>query len=161
MRQAKRTVRFQPRSCRMPVLAAATLLALLAAAGCKLIDQRTFDRNADRKPVPVYPPSVAVQPIPPLATVRFGAAPESWQPDLVAIVRQALARKPDVLFTVQTVVPATGSPQDQAGAIASAVKAGGQPVAQTIIGAGATSAQIDMTATTDQVAAPEVRVTVR
>lgn len=161
-----RTVRSQPCPLRVPRWARAlsmgfVLLAVLPQAGCKLIDQRTFDRRADRKPLPVYPKAVAVKAIPPLATVRFGASPESWQPDLSAIVRQALARKPGALFTVQTVIPATGSPQDQAASIVSAVKAGGQPVAQTIIDAGATSAQIDMTATTDSISIPEVRVTVR
>ncbi len=161
-----RTVRSLPRPLRIARLArafslGAVLLAVLPQAGCKLIDQRTFDRRADRKPVPVVPPAVAVKAIPPLATVRFNASPESWQPDLTAIVRKALARKPSALFTVQTVIPATGSPQDQAASIVAAVKAGGQPVAQTIIDAGATSAQIDMTATTDSVGSPEVRVTVR
>lgn len=143
---------------------AATLLAgaLLSAAGCKLIDQRTFDPDVNRKPVPVVPPAPpAPRPIPPLATVRFGAPPESWQPDLSAIVKQALARKPDALFTVQTVVPGTGTAEQQAKAIEKAVHDGGEPVAQTIHDAGAGTAQINMTATTDAVSAPEVRVTVR
>ncbi|MCQ8278364.1 hypothetical protein NFI95_07855 [Acetobacteraceae bacterium KSS8] len=143
---------------------AVTLLAgaVMSAAGCKLIDQRTFDPDVNRKPVPVMPPAPpAPKPVPPLARVQFAAPPESWKPGLTAIVREALARKPDALFTVQTVVPAVGTTEQQAAAMEKAVHDGGQAVAQTIQDAGATTAQINMAATTDAVTAPEVRVTVR
>jgi hypothetical protein len=137
-------------------------LAALSMAGCTLISQRTFDPSADRKPVPVAAPSPPTVPDKPaLAVVRFEGAPESWQPGLTEIVRQALSRKPDALFRVQTVVPQTGSPDEQATALAAGVRQGGQAVAQTIAAAGASSAQIDMVATTGAVTMPEVRVTVR
>lgn len=165
MHQSARFARSNPSRPCAPIRPVPALLlagALLAQSGCKLVDQRTFDAAANRKPVPTYPAAPpAARPLPPLATVRFGAAPESWQPDLSAIVREALSRKPGALFTVQTVVPATGTPEQQAAAIRQAVQSGGQIVAQTIQDAGAATAQINMTATTDAVPVPEVRVTVR
>ncbi len=140
------------------------LLAVLGLlGGCKLVDQRTFDARADRKPVPhVPPPSPGRPPPPPLALVRFGTGPEDWQPALSAIVRQALARKPLALFRVETVVPAKGTPQAQALVLADSARHRGRMVADTIVAAGASSSQVEMTASSDAaVTQPEVRVTVR
>ncbi len=141
------------------------VLAVLAVAsgGCKLVDQRTFDARADRKPVPHVPPAPPGRPPPPpLALVRFNTGPEDWQPGLSAIVRQALARKPLALFRVETVVPARGTPQAQAVVLADAARQRGRVVADTIVAAGASTAQVEMTASSDAaVTQPEVRVTVR
>ena len=140
------------------------VLAVLGTlGGCKLVDQRSFDARADRKPVPHVPPPPPGRPLaPPLALVRFGAGPGDWQPGLSAIVRQALARKPLALFRVETVVPAHGTPQAQAVRLADAAGQDGRMVADTIVAAGASSAQVEMTASSDAaVTQPEVRVTVR
>lgn len=147
------------------IAALCAVLAAGSAAGCKLIDQRTFDAHANTKPVPHVAPGpvvAAVLPTPPLASVRFGAPPDSWQPGVADIVRLALARKPDALFRVQTVVPARGTPQAQAAALADAGRTGGRLVAETIVSAGASSAQVEMTAMSDaSVTQPEVRVYVK
>lgn len=139
------------------------LLACLALGGCKLIDQRTFDSAAGRAPVPaVQPTRPGPAAPPPLALVRFQAAPDTWQPGLTDIVRMALSRKPLALFRVQTLVPATGSPEAQTQSLADAGRTGGRQVAETIIAAGASSAQVEMSAMTDaSVTAPEVRVYVK
>lgn len=139
------------------------LLACLLLAGCKLVDQRTFEADADRKPVPHAPPvRPGPPPAAPLAAVRFGAPPETWQPGLSEIVRLALARKPEALFQVRTVVPAQGTPQAQAAALADVGRGNGRLVAQTIVDAGASSSQVEMTAMSDaSVTQPEVRVTVK
>ncbi len=152
-------------ACRPVPARALLVLAVLAVAsgGCKLVDQRTFDAHADRKPVPHVPPARPGRPAPPpLALVRFNTGPEDWQPGLSAIVRQALARKPLALFRVETVVPATGTPQAQAVVLADAAERRGRLVADTIVAAGASTAQVEMTASSDAaVFQPEVRVTVR
>jgi hypothetical protein len=144
-------------------LLALALLATMVTGGCKLVDQRTFDPRADRKPVPHVLPAPPGRPeAPPLASVRFAGSPDSWQPGLVDIVRQALARKPLALFRVETLVPAQGTPQAQAAALARVAGSGGRMVADTIISAGASSAQIEMTAMSDiSVTQPEVRVYVK
>ena len=144
-------------------LLAGCLACCVALSGCKLVDQRTFDASADRKPVPhAPPPPPGPPPAPPLAAVRFGAPPDTWQPGLEQIVRRALARKPEALFQVETLVPAQGTPQAQAAAVAAAGQTGGRLVAETVVEAGASSAQLEMTAASDpSVHQPEVRVYVK
>ncbi len=144
-------------------MACCALMALAAVPGCKLVDQRTFDARAATRPVPHLPPAApGALPEAPLAAVRFGTPPDSWQPGLADIVRMALARKPEALFRVQTVVPAQGTPQVQAGRLADAGHTGGRLVAETIVSAGASSSQVEMTAMSDaSVTQPEVRVYVK
>ncbi len=144
---------------------AARALAILSCcvlpAGCNLIDQRSFDRNAGRAPVPRAPPPVVstVRPIPPLFVVRSGRPEQDWQPDLRTAVAQALSRKPNVLFTVESVAPVASSPAAQAASLRAAVALQGRPVAGAIAADGATSAQVELTALSDPaVKAPEVRV---
>ena len=141
------------------------VLALLSccvlAAGCDLVDQRSFDRSAGRAPVPAAPPRVVstVRPIPPLFVVRSGRAARDWQPALRRAVGQALSRKPNVLFTVQSVTPVASSPLAQAAALRAAVALQGRPVADAITGDGARPAQLELTARSDPaVGTPEVRV---
>ena len=143
-----------------PVVA---ILACGVLSGCKLIDQKTFDSSAGRRPIAHVPPPRPAPPPPlPLASVRYQADPASWQPGLADIVRMALARKPQALFQVETLVPATGTPQAQAAALAAAGRAGGESVAETIVSAGASSSQIEMSARTDpSVKQPEVQVFVK
>ena len=133
----------------------------LLLPGCKLIDQRTFDRTAGRTPVPHMPAQVAggPAPIPPLFVVHAGMADEEWQPALREAVGDALARKPNALFTVEAVAPAAASPAAQATALGDATTGRGRPVAQSILTDGAQAAQVEMTALSDPaVQAPEVRV---
>lgn len=142
---------------------ARVMLACAILGGCKLIDQRTFDSAAGRPPVPhVEPARPGPAAAPPLALVRFQAAPDTWQPGLTDIVRLALSRKPLALFRAQTLVPATGTPDAQIRSLSEAGGTGGRAVAETIIAAGASSSQVEMSAMTDaSVTTPEVRVYVR
>jgi len=126
-----------------------------------LVDQRTFDRSAGRKPVPHLPPAAAAGPgpTPPLFVVHAGQADEEWQPALRQAVGDALARKPNVLFTVESVVPMASSPAAQAASLRAATAEAGRPVADAITADGAQPVQVEMTAASVASAtAPEVRV---
>ena len=139
----------------------ACFLLACSLAGCKLVDQRSFDRSAGRAPVPPAQQQVAraSAPVPPLIVVHAGQVDEDWQPDLRQAVAEALARKPNVLFTVESVAPAASSPAAQAALMRSATISGGLPVAQAIATDGAQPAQVEMTAMSDPAAqASEVRV---
>ena len=150
---------------------AALALGLLLASGsllggCKLIDQRTFDSQAGRKPVAHAPKvvSVAPPPIPPLLVIQTREAPEDWQKRLAASVHEALARKPNVLFTVQSVTrPAAGQdPDAQAAALRAVIDSEGRAVAQAIAADGASALQVEMSGLADPAASGAgVRVLVR
>jgi hypothetical protein len=118
-----------PRPAR-PALRPALLLALLLA-GCKLVDQRTFDSHAGTPPVVAKPPVAAAQPdraldgLALLLTIRLGQDTGYDQ-----IIQQAtaavLARKRDAQFTVLTAVPpGTAEPQAVAGAAPEAGRVAG------------------------------------
>ena len=140
------------------------LLGCVLLAGCKLVDQRSFDHAAGRAPVPRASPvrtqaAHAAAPTPPLFVVPAGRPDEDWQPDLRQAVAEALARKPNVLFTVESVAPASSSPAAQAASMRATTTLDGLPVAQAIAADGAQPAQVEMTALADPAAhAPEVRV---
>ena len=149
----------------MPVFRArphALLICCLLLPGCKLVDQRTFDRSAGRAPVPHVPPTRIASgpgPVPPLFVVHSGLADEDWQPDLRRAVGDALARKRNALFTVEGVALVAASPAAQASALSDATASNGRLVAEAIIADGAQAAQVEMTAISDPaVHAPEVRV---
>ena len=150
------------------ILPAAILPAILPViillGGCKLVDQRTFDRHAGRKPVAHVPvvASVVVPPVPPLLVVPTREAPGDWQPRLDAAVREALARKPNVLFTVQSVARAGADAEAQAAALRAVIDSQGRAVAQAITADGASALQVEMSAVADPAATDaEVRVFVR
>ncbi|WP_428376253.1 hypothetical protein [Lichenicoccus sp.] len=155
---------------RLRFLAAGLLVASLPAlsllGGCKLVDQRTFDRNAGRKPV-AHAPAVAKAgppPVPPLLVVPTRQAPDDWQPRLSAAVHEALARKPNVLFTVQSIARAEpgADAQAQATALRAVIDSEGRAVAQAITADGASALQVEMSAFADPAAKDaEVRVFVR
>ncbi len=95
---------------RTPLLA--LLAALLVPGGCKMIDQRTFERT------PPAPSQAALnRPVlPPLPVARLQpASPGSgWRAQLDAAVQQALAHDPNAHFDVMTPIPtaATRTVQD-------------------------------------------------
>ncbi|WP_428392472.1 hypothetical protein [Lichenicoccus sp.] len=138
-----------------------SLLPCVLLAGCKLVDQRTFDHDAGRKPVPHAPAAVASgpPPVPPLFVVRPAA---DWRGPLREAVREALARKPNVLFTVDSVVPTDVSPARQTAAMQTTVMQLGRPVADAIAADGARPDQIELAASSDRtVHQPQVRIDVR
>lgn len=136
----------------IPIARPLAILSCLAVlAGCKLVDQRTFDHSAGRAPVPAAAKVTAQgpAPIPPLYVVQAGALETDWQSGLHDAARAALERKANVLFTVESVVPSSGSPDQQAAALQAAVASLGRPVAEALTADGAQPAQIEMTAVSE------------
>jgi hypothetical protein len=112
------------------ILLALLLLPLLA--GCKLIDQRTFDPRAGMGPEVPPPPG----PPPPLITIDFDKPDPVYETPLRQAVDAALARKPTVNFDVVTIVPAVGT-ADQQAAAAISIRGDAREVARIIVDQGA------------------------
>lgn len=145
-----------------PLLVLALSLADLPLAGCKLVDQQTFDRTAGKPPVvrAAKPVRVAAGPN---ALVTFpAAAPRSdWADVLHTAADLARSRKASVLFRVETVVPARGDPQAQADALGQALGAA-REAADVIVSDGIDRSQVELAAVTDPgVKQPEIRIFVR
>ena len=87
-----------------PALSAAALI-LSTLVGCHLVDQRDFDRHAGTKPEPPVAKVVAVKGPQPLLRIDYTAPDPDYAGALREAVLRARAVKPDVLFTVQTLVP--------------------------------------------------------
>lgn len=127
------------------------LLGLPLLAGCTLIDQRTFNPDAGKRPVSTKaetpaPPVPGLSGPPPLLRIPLGpGAREDWAGPLRTAVTAARARKPDVVFDVVAVVPATGTPQEQAAAVEDAEEPAGR-VARAIIAAGVVSGRVQLQA---------------
>lgn len=133
-----------------PILLAVSALCVTGLASCDLVDQRTFDARASRPPAPHYPPKPAPpRPVPPLVDIRAGTPDSQWRSALTGAVTRALARKPDVLFTVRVIVPAGTTPEQEAQALRHAVATDGQAVAAAIVAAGARPEQVEMAAMSD------------
>ena len=114
------------------------LLALVALAGCTIVDQRTFARWAPAGPVE---PARAGLPALPVITIRFDQALD--QKAIAEAVELAMARKPSTVFDVVAPVPAGES----AAAQAEAVRQGREDterVATAIAAAGAARDHIEL-----------------
>lgn len=102
------------------VAVAAALSALLA--GCKLVDQRTFDPQAGRPPVVARPAPPAPQPdramdgLVPLVTIQLGQD-AGYDQAVEQATTAVLARKRDAQFTILTAVP-PAAPDAQASTVA-------------------------------------------
>lgn len=120
------------------LLAAATVLA-----GCTLVDQRTFNPDAGRPPAIATPPGPP--PVVPLVTIDFDKAAVEYRQPLTQAVQQALARKQSAEFDVVTVVPATGTP-DQQVAAATAITPDARSVARAINASGVDDSHIHLSA---------------
>jgi hypothetical protein len=119
------------------------LLPLCGLAACHLVDQRDFNRHAGDRPLPPAGPAAHVAPpIPALVTIRYDVPEPLYQEALAAAVQRALARKHDVIFTVTTLIPPAGDPDEQAIAEAAAAAAG-RDVAAAIVTDGADAGQIE------------------
>ncbi len=137
-------------------LAALSLLAGLA--GCHLLDQRDFDRNAGKPPV--LPPAPVAAPAGPGALLRiaYDTPDPDYAPALAVAVKRATTLKPDVLFTVQTLVPIAATPDEQAEALRAAA-ATGREVAEAIVTDGADQGQVELAVKGDPaVKVKEVRI---
>lgn len=118
------------------------ILAALAAAGCHLVDQRDFDAKAGQKP---EGPKVNATPFhgpPALVTIRFDTPDPDYDAVLAEGVHRAMARKPDVLFTVLTLVPLAANPDAQLAA-ETAAAASGRSIAASIVADGAEPGQVE------------------
>jgi hypothetical protein len=136
----------------------AVLVLPLLAASCHLIDQRDFNKNAGRPPTPKMVVSHA-HPTPSLVTILYTTPNPDYRDTLATAVQKALAVKPDVLFTVTALVPASGSDSQEARAAAAA--ASGREVAQAIVDSGAQAGQVEQAVRVDPaVTVREVIVTV-
>lgn len=107
-------------------------LALPLLAGCTLIDQTTFDRNAADAPViPPAQPVAAVEPPgpPALIVIAHGA---DYRGALDKGVAAARARKADVVFNVVEIEPADAAVPvgTDAVGVARAIVAQGVPAAR-------------------------------
>ena len=116
----------------LPALLSGVLLALLG--GCALIDQRTFNPRAGLGPEP--PPMPGPGAAPPLVSIDFAKPDAVFEEALRRAVDDAVARKPTVAFDVVTVVPATGTVEQQANA-AGSIRGDAREVARIIADEGA------------------------
>ncbi len=134
------------------------LVLALSLSGCTLIDQNTFNPQAGAVPVIAAPPAVAVAPVlpgPPPLVVIGAADPAEYGDALRKAVAAARARKPDVMFDVVEVQPATA-----AGDAAIGARAAG--VARVIVAEGVAPGRVRLVARPDAGATVQVvRVYVR
>ncbi len=124
-----------------------TCLCLVATlTSCHLIDQRDFDPHAGDPP---KPPAAKLPPPGPgaIVTIKYAGEPD-YAASLAQSVHRALAVKPDVLFTVQTLVPQADTPAAQAAALQDA-SATGREIAEAIIANGADEGQVEQAVRTD------------
>ncbi|PYD64498.1 hypothetical protein CFR72_01610 [Gluconacetobacter entanii] len=154
-----------PVSCRLALPVCVVLASsMFWLGGCTLIGQKTFNRHAGDPPQVVIPPPppVEVRHVTPLLEIRAGTPQPQWQPDLKKAVAEALARKPNVLFTIVAAIPDALSPDAQATLLSRIVATDAQEVATEIVHDGADPAQMEMTGMTDPgVDAPTIRIYVR
>lgn len=130
----------------------------LAIAGCHLVDQRDFNANAGKPPVP---PAAKVIPFAgpkPLITISYAGGEPAYADGLADGVRRALAVKSNVLFTVQTLVPLAATAAAQGAALQEATETG-REIAEAIVADGADEGQVEMAVRGDpSVKDKEVRV---
>jgi hypothetical protein len=119
------------------------LLPLCGLAACHLVDQRDFDAHAgDRPKLPAGPAAHVAPPVPALVTIRYDIPDPPYREALAAAVQRALVRKHDVIFTVTTLIPPAGDPDEQAAAEAAAATSG-RDVAADIVADGADAGQVE------------------
>jgi hypothetical protein len=124
------------------------IVILLALAGCHLVDQRDFNPNAGRKPQPPAGPAVKFTGPVPLLTIAYTTPDPPYAAELAVAVKRALAMKPDVLFTIQALVPLAATPEAQAVALQAAA-ASGHEIGEAIIADGADQGQIELAVRAD------------
>lgn len=111
------------------------LPALLALAGCKLVDQTTFAPSPDASTAVPEPPKV--DPRTPLLTIGY-AVPDPHYHDVLRYgVRQAKSRAPGVQYNVIAILPAGGDAavaQQRAVEVMKAILAEGVPASRIHLG---------------------------
>lgn len=133
-----------------------------ALAGCELVDQRTFNPRASRPPRVIYTPAPVIPPVPPLIELVAGTPRAEWSGPVRSVVRQALDRKPNILFLVEAVAPPQQDGTATQALLSRLVGTDGQSIADEIVAAGASPSQVEMSAMPDStVTGPRIRVYVR
>jgi hypothetical protein len=101
-------------------VARALLLAVILLGGCRLIDQRTFQR-AGAAPTPAElqrsATLAAARAARPLIRIAPGQLDHDWRPDLLTAVRDALLRDPNAAFDIITPIPTARGPDAQRAAV--------------------------------------------
>ncbi|MCG4260070.1 hypothetical protein K6W36_05680 [Acetobacter senegalensis] len=135
----------------------------LCLNGCKLVDQKTFNPHAGTPPKPyIPPPPPGPPPVPPLVELVGGTPSEEWAAPVDRMVHEALARKPNILFVVKCLVPASGKSELDQLTLVQLVQGDGQAVTKEIVKAGAAPEQVEITAMPDStVTKPVIRVYVQ
>ncbi|CAI3956396.1 unnamed protein product [Commensalibacter communis] len=123
---------------------------LLMLGACQLIDQRTFNPSAGRKPIPYVPPAPPAPPppAPPIEIVQ-GTPSEQWAKPLISLVKDALQRKSDAMFIVTILTPISQSPDAQQEQMQKTIQQNAADIANAIVKAGARPEQIHMIAKAD------------
>ena len=80
------------------------LLGVLALSGCKLVDQRTFERSGAGPDAAAVARS-ADRPRQPILTIRFDSRDADYRPALAEAIEAAQAVKRDVEFDVVAPIP--------------------------------------------------------
>lgn len=130
-----------------------SLGSLFLLNACKLVDQRTFNPSAGRRPLPYVPPAPpAPPPVPPPKPpieIVAGTPQGQWIKPLTALVKDALQRKADALFIVTAVTPISQNPIAQQEAMTKIIAQNGQAVVEAIVKAGAKPQQVQLAAKAD------------
>jgi hypothetical protein len=137
---------------------AGVMLLVGALGGCHLVDQRDFNPDAGKPPVPKA--AAATGPLGPgaLLTISYANGEPAYAQALSEAVTRALTAKPNVLFTVQGLVPLAGDANAQAVSLQAAT-ATTREIAEAIVTDGADQGQIELAVRADPgVKAQEVRV---
>jgi hypothetical protein len=124
------------------------LILALTLPACHLVDQRDFNAKAGTKPEPPVVAGPPAHTVPALVTIRYTTPNPEYNDVLTDAVHKALARKPDVLFSVATLIPRAAGADATADAEAQAA-ASGREVAQTIVAAGALPGQVEQMVSVD------------
>ncbi|GBR45799.1 hypothetical protein [Neokomagataea thailandica] len=143
-----------------------TIFVLFTTAGlggCQLIDQRSFDSQAGKPPVPYEPPAPAVQKPPaPFLSIPDGTAEAEYGPVVEHAAHIALQHKNNVLFIVQALAPPQPTLAAQQALLTRLTQGTLGTVAQHIAKAGAQPLQIELHTLTDPtIQTPVIRVELR
>jgi hypothetical protein len=116
------------------------LLACIAPAGCKLIDQTTFAPAPEARPAAPAPQAaipVKTDPRTPLAVIDYSTPNPAYRELLGYVVRAAQARDRNVQFDVVAATPSVtqvGVAQSQAGEVMRSMMADGIPASRLHLG---------------------------